>query len=66
MTDKLFGVKDKIVIITGGFGQIGAELVKEFHERGSRVAVFARNTDAKKIATVLPDISGTGHLCLGS
>ena len=31
MTDPLFDVSDKIVIITGGLGQIGAEFVKEFY-----------------------------------
>ena len=42
MKDPLFDVSDKIVIITGGLGQIGAELVKEFYRRDSKVAVVAR------------------------
>jgi NAD(P)-dependent dehydrogenase (short-subunit alcohol dehydrogenase family) len=62
MEDTLFSVKDKVVIITGGFGQIGAELVKEFHHRGSRVAVFARNTDEKKMAAAVPGLEGSGRL----
>lgn len=45
MKDTLFDVSGKIVIITGGLGQIGAEFVKEFHKRGSRVAVFSRHAD---------------------
>lgn len=44
----IFCVKDKIVIITGGLGQIGSEFVKEFASRGSKVAVFSRNIDFEK------------------
>ena len=43
MKDMLFDVSDKIVVITGGLGQIGAEFVKEFLNRGSRVAVLSRS-----------------------
>lgn len=45
MKDSLFDVSGKIVIITGGLGQIGAEFVKEFHKRGSKVAVMSRHAD---------------------
>jgi NAD(P)-dependent dehydrogenase (short-subunit alcohol dehydrogenase family) len=62
MEDTLFSVRDKVVIITGGSGQIGAELVKEFHRRGSRVAVFARNVDEKKMAAVAPGLEEGGRL----
>jgi NAD(P)-dependent dehydrogenase (short-subunit alcohol dehydrogenase family) len=53
MEDKLFSVSGKIVIITGGLGQIGAEFVKEFHKRGSRVAVFSRSAGKAKAEKVL-------------
>jgi NAD(P)-dependent dehydrogenase (short-subunit alcohol dehydrogenase family) len=53
MKDVLFDVSDKIVIITGGLGQIGAEFVKEFHNRGSKVAVFSRSAGAEKAEKVL-------------
>jgi NAD(P)-dependent dehydrogenase (short-subunit alcohol dehydrogenase family) len=53
MKDTLFDVSDKIVIITGGLGQIGAEFVKEFHRRGARVAVFSRSADKVKAEEVL-------------
>jgi len=53
MKDTLFDVTDKIVIITGGLGQIGAEFVKEFHKRGSKVAVFSRSADKAKAEKVL-------------
>ena len=53
MKDPLFDVSDKIVIVTGGLGQIGAELVKEFHRRDSKVAVVARSVSAERIEKVL-------------
>ena len=53
MKDELFDVSDKIVVITGGLGQIGAEFVKEFHKRGSRVAVLSRSANAEKAEKVL-------------
>jgi NAD(P)-dependent dehydrogenase (short-subunit alcohol dehydrogenase family) len=53
MKDTLFDVSEKIVIITGGLGQIGTEFVKEFHKRGARVAVFSRSADKAKAEKVL-------------
>ncbi len=53
MKDELFDVSEKIVVITGGLGQIGAEFVKEFHKRGSRVAVLSRSANATKAEQVI-------------
>jgi NAD(P)-dependent dehydrogenase (short-subunit alcohol dehydrogenase family) len=53
MKDDLFDVSEKIVVITGGLGQIGAEFVKEFHKRGSKVAVLSRSTSSEKMEEVL-------------
>ncbi len=53
MKDSLFDVSDKIVVITGGLGQIGAEFVKEFHARGSKVAVLSRSASSEKAEKVL-------------
>lgn len=53
MKDDLFDVSKKIVVITGGLGQIGAEFVKEFYKRGSRVAVLSRSATAKKAEDIL-------------
>lgn len=53
MKDELFDVSEKIVVITGGLGQIGAEFVKEFYKRGSRVAVMSRSVNAQKAEKVL-------------
>ena len=65
MQDKLFDVSEKIVIITGGLGQIGAEFVKEFHRRGSKVAVFSRSADAATAEKMLgAEIAGSGRVGL--
>jgi NAD(P)-dependent dehydrogenase (short-subunit alcohol dehydrogenase family) len=53
MKDTLFDVSEKIIIITGGLGQIGAEFVKEFHKRGSMVAVFSRSAGKAKAEKIL-------------
>lgn len=53
MKDLLFDVSEKIVVVTGGLGQIGAEFVKEFHRRGSKVAVVARTVNEERIKKVL-------------
>ena len=53
MKDDLFDVSEKIVIITGGLGQIGVEFVKEFHKRGFRIAVFSRSANLSKAESIL-------------
>lgn len=52
-TDKLFSVENKICIVTGGLGQIGAEFVKELHSRGARVAVWGRTMNDARIEKTL-------------
>jgi len=39
MTDSLFDVANKTVVLTGAFGLIGRALAAAFHERGARVAM---------------------------
>lgn len=50
MTDPLFSVADKICIVTGGLGQLGAQYSKALHARGAKVAVFARHVGADRTA----------------
>jgi NAD(P)-dependent dehydrogenase (short-subunit alcohol dehydrogenase family) len=40
VSDDLFRLDGRIAIVTGGAGQLGAEIVRAFEERGARVAVF--------------------------
>ncbi len=54
MEDKLFNVAGKIVIVTGGLGQIGKNMAREFYERGAKVAVFARHVNPEKVQAVFP------------
>jgi NAD(P)-dependent dehydrogenase (short-subunit alcohol dehydrogenase family) len=53
MKDPLFDVSGKIVVITGGLGQIGAEFVKEFLRRDAKVAVLSRTASAQKAEKAL-------------
>lgn len=54
--DPLFSVENKICIVTGGLGQLGAQYVKALHERGARVAVFGRNIQEEKTKRVFGNI----------
>lgn len=58
----LFDVEDRVVLITGGFGQIGAEFVKEFHSRGARVAVASRSANAELVKDVFPELADSSRL----
>ncbi len=40
LVSDVFSLQDRVVIVTGGAGQIGRELVRGLEERGARVAVF--------------------------
>lgn len=50
MTDKLFSVENKICIVTGGLGQLGAQFTQELYSRGARVAVWGRTITPQRIA----------------
>lgn len=42
MSDDLFSLNDKVVVVTGGFGQIGKELCRSFLGRGAKVVIWGR------------------------
>jgi len=58
----LFDVTGRIVLVSGGFGQIGAEFVREFHERGARVAVASRRADRALVAEVFAELADSERL----
>ncbi|MBB3322611.1 MULTISPECIES: SDR family oxidoreductase [Atlantibacter] len=62
MEDSLFSVKDKIIIVTGGLGQLGAQYVKTLHERGAKVAALATHVDAARVDRVLGAIKDSDRL----
>lgn len=64
MADPLFSVADKVVAVSGGLGQIGAEFVRAFHERGARVVVLARNVESERARSVLGDVADSERIAL--
>ncbi len=52
MKNDIFDVENRVIIVTGGFGQIGAEFVKEFYGRNARVAVLSRSASKEKAVSV--------------
>jgi len=52
------GIKDKVVVVTGGAGGIGAAICRRFAEDGAKVAVFDVNAEAA--ATVAAQIRQQG------
>ena len=50
MTQDVFSVRDKIVIVTGGLGQLGRQFSLELVDRGAKVAVFDSQVNEQKVA----------------
>lgn len=49
MVEDLFSVKDKVVIITGGLGQLGRQFSLALVDRGAKVAIFDLQANEQKI-----------------
>lgn len=43
MEDKLFSVREKVCIVTGGMGQLGKQFSKALIERGAKISVWSRH-----------------------
>jgi len=50
MANDLFSVEDKIVIITGGLGQLGRQFSLALVDRGAKVAIFDIQVSEQKVA----------------
>lgn len=62
MTDPLFSLQDKTIIVTGGLGQLGAQYVKTLHERGANVAVLATHVTQARLAQVLGSLQDSPRI----
>ncbi|OIV46774.1 short-chain dehydrogenase [Sodalis sp. TME1] len=62
MEDTLFSVKDKIIIVTGGLGQLGTQYVQALHARGAKVAVFAQNINQERREKALGECNHSPRL----
>lgn len=50
MVNDLFCVKDKIIVVTGGLGQLGLQFSQTLIERGAKVAIFDMQTDGQSLS----------------
>ena len=57
MNDELFSLLDRVAVVTGGEGQLGAEIVRGLEERGARVAVFDLRSERFRV-----DVTDRGAL----
>ena len=57
MSDPLFDVKNRVVIVTGGLGQLGRQYTSALVERGARVAVVDLPMPADAVAAKLGDLA---------
>ena len=55
MTSDLFSLRDRTVVLTGGYGQIGRTVGRALLERGARVGVLEPAPDAARTAAAYPD-----------
>ena len=56
MTDPLFDLSGRVVVITGGLGQLGSALAAAMTERGARVAVVDRAEAGRPSGTSSPAV----------
>jgi NAD(P)-dependent dehydrogenase (short-subunit alcohol dehydrogenase family) len=50
MAQDIFSVQGKIVIVTGGLGQLGRQFSLALSDRGARVAIFEVHVDEQRVA----------------
>lgn len=53
MSDILFSVQDRTIVITGGLGQLGIQFTTALVERGARVAIYDLEADQAKSTSSL-------------
>jgi NAD(P)-dependent dehydrogenase (short-subunit alcohol dehydrogenase family) len=60
--DPLFSVEGRVVVVTGGLGQLGRQFTRALAERGARVAVLDPRADRPEAREGLEDL-GAAVLC---
>ncbi|TPW30633.1 SDR family oxidoreductase [Pararhizobium mangrovi] len=54
----MFSVKDKLVVVTGGLGQLGTEFSRSLAEAGAKVAIYSRRPfDAQEMEEKFPGLA---------
>lgn len=59
MPQDLFSVERKVIVVTGGCGQLGQQFTRTLIDRGARVAVFDVQPSKRRAAEI--DINGTNE-----
>lgn len=62
--ERLFGLRDQIVLVTGSSGGIGCALAKGMAEAGATIAVNGRSAD--KVAAIVAEIESAGGKALSA
>lgn len=62
MPDLLFDVRDRVVVITGGLGQLGSRFGLALLQRGARVAVFELTASAELAAKAFGEYADHANL----
>jgi NAD(P)-dependent dehydrogenase (short-subunit alcohol dehydrogenase family) len=67
MSETLFNVRDKIIVITGGLGLLGSEFAKSLLDQGAKVAIFdsgkpKKTSDNKHLLTLEVDVTSRDSL----
>ncbi len=64
VSDRLFDVTDKVVIVTGGMGQLGRQFATALTERGAKVALLDPKADTGRLPQPLSGAHEAGRLML--
>jgi NAD(P)-dependent dehydrogenase (short-subunit alcohol dehydrogenase family) len=62
MTDPLFDLSERIIVVTGGLGQLGAQFTQTLLERGARVALLDVTADEHSVRKKFGDTFSRAQL----
>ncbi|MCX2679814.1 SDR family NAD(P)-dependent oxidoreductase [Galbibacter sp. EGI 63066] len=57
------GVKDKVIVVTGGTGVLSSTITRALASKGAKVAILGRNLD--KVNTLADKITNPGYSAIG-